>query len=122
MATYWDCEREYLSPGCGTGILKMAFEFMALCVEAEIYSECFDQIREALLKDDPKRCGLKVRSLAPRSRECSPIHRLWARLDESDHIVVFVCLFGYCGYELTFPLKADRDRCADVIYSLDLEI
>lgn len=122
MATYMESGREYLSPGCGTGILKMAFEFIALWVGAEIYAERFDQLREALLKDDPKLCGLKVRSLAPRSMECTPIHRLKARLDESDHIVVFVCLFGYCVYELTFPLKADRHRSADVLYSLDLEI
>lgn len=121
MATYWEGGREYLSPGCGTGILKMAFEFLALCAEAEIYAECFDQIREGLLKDDPKFCVLKVRSLMPRSRQCIPVHRLWVRLDENDHIVVFVCLFGYCGYELTFPLKADRVRCVDVLYSLDLE-
>lgn len=122
MATYLESGREYLSPGCGTGILKMAFEFLALCSGAEIYGECFDPSREGLLKDDPKRCVLKVRSLAPRSRPCFPIHRLWARLDESDHIVVFVCLFGYCGYELTFPIKANRARFADVIYSLNLEV
>lgn len=78
---------EQIEPGAGTGLLKIAYEFLALHIGAQIYDPKLDAVRRALLTNTPASCGARIVSgMPPRDRDYGAIHGLAVDLDGEDKV------------------------------------
>ena len=115
---------EQFEPGAGTGLLKIAYEFLALHIGAQIYDPKLDAVRQALLTNTPASCGARIVSeMPPRDRDYGAIHGLAVNLDGEDKAEVIVCLFGNCLWRITFPwIQADPCTFHRFAYELKLAV
>ena len=124
LATSWMDGVEHIEPGAGTALRKIAYEFLALHIGAQIYDPKLHAERQALLTNTPASCRARIVSgMPPRDRDYGAIHGLAVDLDGEDKVEVIVCLFGHCLWRITFPwLQADPSTFHRVAYELQLAV
>ncbi len=93
-------EGEEILKGAGIVLLKIAFEYLALHIGADIHSPVFDPIREALCNNDASRCQHRVEW--KRGQKLEPFFRLCVER-APPYIVIQVRLLGELVYRVHFP-------------------
>ena len=94
--------------GAGIGLLKMAFEYLALHIGANIHSSIFDPIREALRKNDASLCKNFVEW--KRGPKLEPSYFLV--VERAPYIVIQIRLLGELVYRIHFSaLSENSTKC-----------
>ncbi len=111
-----DDEGNEVLTGAGIVLLKIAFEYLALHIGADILSPVFDPIRKALHKNDASLCTYRVEWKLGSKLE--PFYDLV--VERSPHIVIQIRLLGELVYRVHFPNLKPGEQFRRCNYTHDL--